>query len=82
MEEVKMITIVSTMEGDWESVYVNDIMFAEGHSVPWFKWLELGIAINTDKYDIEELTITDDGLEEIDWCFPARLSEISVEYLV
>jgi hypothetical protein len=75
MDKVTVL-IISTDDGDWEGIYVDGILFEEGHSLSNKDFINL---INRFKNfeKVEQKWISSKEIEKLGGSFPAELSDIS-----
>lgn len=73
------LTYISSSHGDWCSIYIDDLMYTEGHSIPTNDWLAI---IQT--WDIGVTKQLEVCGEWLDGCgsFPLKLSDIPFDYVV
>lgn len=56
------LTYISSSNGDWCGIYIDDKLYTEGHSIPTWEWLQIikTLLIDTTK----EYEVDGDWLEE------------------
>lgn len=75
-----MKTIIFINSEDWEVVYSNGIMFAEGHHIAPIEWFRLGQKhYNTNPENIAEYYFEDEKAEKINYNFPESIHDIPKE---
>lgn len=80
MKEIDLI-IISNDSNDWQGVYVNDELFAQGYSISEKDWIEL---IQKYKYfsgKIKVFKLTEEQMKELGYLFPINLSNIPQSFL-
>ena len=82
--ELTTIKKVSTSSGDWEGIYVNNILTYEGHEIKEFEWFELGQNNpNTDYVDMENYEIDSELMEEeCYWELPEYFEDIPKDLFI
>jgi hypothetical protein len=74
---VNMKKIVYIGAEDWEVLYVDGLMFAEGHHINEQYWFELGQMYPNYKYnDIKKYYFDENKVEKLNWDFPEKLEDI------
>lgn len=75
---MRTLSYVSSSNGDWCGIYIDDNLLIEGHSIPVHEWLQIikTLLIDTTK----EHEVEGDWLEE-GGSFPQSFSDIPSEYL-
>lgn len=72
------LSYVSSSNGDWCGIYIDDNLLTEGHSIPAHEWLD--IVENQSIFKTQNLEVEGDWLEE-GGSFPQSFSDIPSEYL-
>lgn len=72
------LSYVSSSDGDWCGIYIDDTLYTEGHSITVWDWLH--IVENHTIFKTQSLDVDADWLEE-GGCFPQSFSDIPSEYL-
>lgn len=76
MSNLKFVTNTS---GDWEAIYIDDILCYEDHSIHSFQWLH---CLNSGVTGALEYEVTSDYMGEMDNYYPDDFNDIPKEAFV
>jgi len=79
MKEVSLI-IVADEFGEWEGIYANGWLFAEGHSISMVDWIDLIKAYRYFSGDVKIYEVASEWLEK-EGSLPVIFEEIPKEFL-
>ena len=80
MKEVSL-TFISCESGDWEGLYVDGVLFEQGHSITTNDFLELISKYRHFSGVINTYELTDQQMEELGFLLPEKLNEIPKNFL-
>lgn len=72
------LSYVSSSNGDWCGIYIDNKLLTQEHSIPVHEWLD--IVENQSIFTAQSLEVSGDWLEE-GGSFPQSFSDIPTEYL-
>ncbi|MEX0597808.1 MAG: hypothetical protein WD512_15050 [Candidatus Paceibacterota bacterium] len=70
------LTYVTTEEGDWEGIYVDDKLSQEGHRLSAEDYLDVVTTYNNFTNDYEHIGLSDDQMESLGFSLPDTLAEV------
>lgn len=70
-----------TESRDWEAIYINDKLFADGHSISTSDILSMISEYRNFEKDVHKYEVSDEDMEVLGFLFPSNFNSIPKEVL-